>query len=113
MTIDTLKYSQDLETAGESPPVAQAHAHALKEAFDDHVVTKDYLHAEMARQTVDIAAMFEDMRKDMENRFEGMRKDMENRFEGIDKRLTRIDTLLYVIVPIAIGSIPALMKFYL
>ncbi len=50
MSLDTLKYAEELESGGLSREIAHVQAVALRNAVDEHVPTKDWLEAQFANQ---------------------------------------------------------------
>jgi len=93
LTFDTLKFANQLKTAGVPASHAEAEAKALSEVFEanwSELSTKADLREVETNLRYEIKQDIADLRKDMDARFAGV----DARFAGVDAKLEKTESAL-------------------
>ncbi len=87
MSLDTLKYAEELEAGGHTKEEAHIHAVALNNAIDENVPTKTWLDKRFLEQSAEIRLLILEVIQ-----------PLEDRTLALEKRMTRVELLLGILV---------------
>ena len=136
VTFDTLKFANQLKTAGVPVIHAEAEAKALSEVFETNLgelATKEDLHHEidgLRHETKELETSLRHEMKELEtglrheirgletslhHEMSDLRKDMDIRFAGVDTKLEKLELRMTIklgsIVVVALGAFTVIFKF--
>jgi len=121
ITFDTLKFANQLKTAGVSSVQAEAEAKALSEVFETNLgelATKEDLHHEIDGLRHEMKELETGLRheiSDVRHEIGDLRKDMDVRFAGVDTKLEKLELRMTIklgsIVVVALGAFTVIFKF--